>query len=67
MKNCLCEDCKKEAAEYRMTFKGIVINVCEECSEKEKYYKFDSIPLDELQMDEDEREGWDTLVEYYNK
>lgn len=67
MKKYLCENCKKNEAEYRLTYKSVTIDVCDECSEKKKYSKYDSIPLDELEMDEDEIDGWEDLCDYYNK
>lgn len=67
MKRCLCSKCEKNEAEFRVNLNPLeTIDVCEDCLEK-YYDDKDYIPLDELEMDEEEKEDWDTFVEYYNK
>jgi hypothetical protein len=43
--------------------------VCEECMEEKDLWDYDYYPLEEdyEYMDEEEQEGWDSIIEHWNK
>jgi hypothetical protein len=68
-----CKLCNKSIEIVDMYFVEISQNeqiiVCNKCMEKRDFWKFDNYPVTEDYefMEEEEREGWKELIEYYNK
>ncbi|MEY8762458.1 MULTISPECIES: hypothetical protein [Clostridium] len=63
----LCEECEKYKAKYKVYLSGVeTIDLCGRCIRKKKYAEYECIPIDELDMDDEEQEGWEDIAEYYN-
>lgn len=59
-----CDKCKKNEAEYRVRINLFEFEyVCDDCLDEEND---DYIPLDELEMDDEERDGCNDLIEHLN-
>lgn len=64
MAKIVCERCEENKAEYRVDVNLLEsIYVCDDCLDEDDDY----IPLDELEMDEEEESGWEDICDYYNK
>jgi site-specific DNA-adenine methylase len=58
----VCDNCRKKKydKEFDKDEYGELLDICKACAKIEEEYGFDS-------MDEEEREGWEDVIEKWNK